>query len=476
MPQTRLTDRAAFVEAVKSGKAEGLALRRAFSAETRAVDENARTVDFAISTAAVDRMRDSINVAGWQTENFMRSPVVLWCHQSSEPPIGRALSVTKTSDALMSRAEFMNRDLSPFADTVFRMYQGKYLSAVSVGFAPIKYAFSDEPGREFGLDFIEQELLEYSCCPVPANPEALIAAKSAGIDTAPLREWAEKILDEGGGSVLVPRTLLEETFKLAKTPKTVRRQYLKAETKAADWKVGAARDLPLDQNESWDGPAAEASIFEHAGGENFNPEVARKGFLLYDAAEPKLRGSYKEPFAHVVDGTLKAVKGGIRAAASRLPSTDASPAAKEEAKGVIDHYEKAFGMGEPAKAAGEGTNSDGGALVPGGNCGRSKDEECLFKDPQQCAVHFTPPEPVKSKSGRRISAATKALLEAAVSHHADAAASHEKMLDCIKSAIGSDDGSGNEPDDDPGGTDPEKAKAKRLAAAKKLREDLGITD
>ena len=64
----------------------------------------------------------------------------------------------------------------------------------------------------------------------------------------------------------------------------------------SEWKCGAARDLPLDKEGAWDGPAAEASIFEHAGGDDFDPAVARKGFLAYDASAPKLRGFYTDGY------------------------------------------------------------------------------------------------------------------------------------------------------------------------------------
>ena len=43
-----------------------------------------------------------------------------------------------------------------------------------------------------GLDFESRELLEFSA--VPSNPEALVAASAAGIDTAPLKAWALQIL------------------------------------------------------------------------------------------------------------------------------------------------------------------------------------------------------------------------------------------------------------------------------------------
>jgi hypothetical protein len=72
------------------------------------------------------------------------------------------------------------------------MYVGRFLSAVSVGFIPLSYECSNDDASEWGIDFLTQELLECSCCPVPANPEALIAAKAADIDVTPIREWCAK--------------------------------------------------------------------------------------------------------------------------------------------------------------------------------------------------------------------------------------------------------------------------------------------
>src|SRR5712671_4253397 len=120
--RAKIVERSEFVEAANRGTTDGLALRKAFAVETKVIDPAERTIDFVISTATVDRMRDSIAVDGWQYDNYMRAPVVLWCHDSSSPPVGKALSVSKTADALLSRAQFMRADLSPFADTIFRMY------------------------------------------------------------------------------------------------------------------------------------------------------------------------------------------------------------------------------------------------------------------------------------------------------------------------------------------------------------------
>src|SRR5262245_49167350 len=108
----------------------------------------------------------------------------------------------------------------------------------------------------------------------------------------------------------------------------------------ADWTVGADRDLAIDAGTTWDGQAARDSIFAWAGfeGDNPDPARARRGFLLYDADAAELRGSYSLPFAHVVDGEVKASPPGLRAAASRLPQvTGVGPDTLDRARAVLDH-------------------------------------------------------------------------------------------------------------------------------------------
>lgn len=169
-------------------------IRKAFIAEIKASGDEDRTLDFVISSASVDRMGDTIAVDGWQLANFRKNPVVLWAHDSSLMPVAKASNIRVEDGVLKASAEFMTREISGFADAVFKAIKGGFLSAVSVGFVPIKYAFSEEDGRSWGIDFLQQELLEFSVCPVPANPEALVEARSAGIDIAPIRDWAVKLL------------------------------------------------------------------------------------------------------------------------------------------------------------------------------------------------------------------------------------------------------------------------------------------
>lgn len=153
-------------------------LRRAMETEVRAVEGEERSLDFVISTASVDRYGDTVALDGWKLTNFRKNPVVLWMHDNTMLPVGKASNVRVEDGALKARVTFTPSGMVKYNDIVLEMLKGGFLSATSVGFAPIKYAFVDKPDRQFGIDFLEQELLEFSIVTVPANAEALIEGRS----------------------------------------------------------------------------------------------------------------------------------------------------------------------------------------------------------------------------------------------------------------------------------------------------------
>lgn len=108
----------------------------------------------------------------------------------------------------------------------------------------------------------------------------------------------------------------------------------------AEFRVGAAKELPIVDRPSWDGAAAKKNIFSFSGFDGDNPSSpkARRAFLIYDSENTDLKGSYKLPFADVVDGKLVAITAGLRAAASRLTQTDAPDAVKTRARRILDGY------------------------------------------------------------------------------------------------------------------------------------------
>ena len=191
---------------------EGQPLRKGFgsSCEVKAIGDG--TIDFIISTGAVDRDNDTINVHGWRTENFMANPVVLFGHDSRNPPVARAENVRVDGESLVAHTIFTPPDVSEFGDMVFKLYKGGFMRAVSVGFMPLDFVWSEE---QMGFKFLVQELLEFSTVPVPSNPEALVLARSKGINTAPLKAWAEEVLDKWKDEPAqgVSRSQLEKVFK-----------------------------------------------------------------------------------------------------------------------------------------------------------------------------------------------------------------------------------------------------------------------
>lgn len=216
-----LIDIAKFRAEARAGKSPAGGVFRMSVGSAKAVDEDRRAVRFCFSDGSVDRVGDTIDPNGWDTTQFMANPVALWAHNSWDLPIGRASNLAVELERLMGDIEFAPPEVYEFADTIYRMVKGGYLNAVSVGFQPIEYKFvENDPSRGWGIDFLRQELLEISVCPVPANANALAEARAKGIDTRPLMEWAEKLLD-GGGKVILPRGEIERLRKAAKEPPTM---------------------------------------------------------------------------------------------------------------------------------------------------------------------------------------------------------------------------------------------------------------
>jgi HK97 family phage prohead protease len=211
------------------------------------VDGAARTLRFCFSDGSVDRMNDTIAAAGWDLTDFQANPVALWAHDSSAPPIGGARNVGVEGDRLLGDIEFAPPETYAFADTIYRLVLGRFLRTVSVGFLPTRYAFvENDPERGFGIDFLEQALLEISVCPVPANPNVLQEARRKGIDTRPLVEWAESTFD-GDGRASLPRAELERLRRAAKEPAMTARPPARSATskRPSNARRAASEDDPV---------------------------------------------------------------------------------------------------------------------------------------------------------------------------------------------------------------------------------------
>lgn len=271
-------------------------MRKLVRAQINALGDD--EVEVVMSTASLARDGHILEPRGCRLENYRANPIVLWSHDPDHP-LGNAENATVGGDQISARVRFAPLGISRKADEIRGLVKAGVIRTVSVGFEPIEMEPLDPKKPRGGQRIFEWELLELSFVSVPADTGAVVTARAKG-DRA-----------------------------------------------MTDWKVGASRNLPIEDSDAWDGDAAAESVFAWAtDGDDLDQTKARKAFLVYDAEFPLERGSYKLPIAHVVDGELKVPKGAIRAAASDLPAADVPDDVKERAQGVLDHYKTEAGIGD----------------------------------------------------------------------------------------------------------------------------------
>lgn len=152
-------------------------------ARDAAAAANVKGYPVVASTGDVDRHGDIVMPDGWQLDAYRANPVVLWAHDYRQPAIGRAPAVWRAGRALLASIEFAPTD---FGRTVAGLYRDGYQRGVSVGFRPIRFEERRDGrnGALLGIRFLEQELLEISAVPVPANGNALGSAIIPAINSS----------------------------------------------------------------------------------------------------------------------------------------------------------------------------------------------------------------------------------------------------------------------------------------------------
>ncbi len=155
-------------------------------AVSRAVSPNeGRPLTVVASEESEDRLGDVVRADGWDLQAYRRNPVFLWAHDYTRTPIGRSAWVGVEGPRLTATLEFAPTD---FAREVETLYRQRFLRAVSVGFRARAFSFRKaRDGAVEGIEYKEQELLELSAVPVPANPHALAKALDGGLSAPRLR-------------------------------------------------------------------------------------------------------------------------------------------------------------------------------------------------------------------------------------------------------------------------------------------------
>lgn len=157
------------------------------------IQEN-RVIRFVASDESLDRDGDIVISTGWRVENYLKNPIVLYGHNYDKLPVGKAKNVIIDPigkqliiDVQFPRVEEVSTgepsEHALFVDSVYNLAKLGLLNAVSVGFRGIKVEpILDVDGNWTGRKFLEQELMELSIVPVPANVNAVAIMRGAKID------------------------------------------------------------------------------------------------------------------------------------------------------------------------------------------------------------------------------------------------------------------------------------------------------
>lgn len=128
-------------------------------------------VEAIVTTKSLDRHGEYIDTEGIDTKNYEENnPIVLYGHDYYNFPIGKTLKLTKMKNKMKARFQLAIAEYD-FAATAYKLILGGYLNTVSIG-GLVKKWTDDYKG------ILELEMLEFSVVPIPANPEAVITARS----------------------------------------------------------------------------------------------------------------------------------------------------------------------------------------------------------------------------------------------------------------------------------------------------------
>lgn len=146
-----------------------------------------RVIRFRASDETTDRCNEVILASGWDLSDYSKNPVVMQFHDYDSWPLGFAVGAGIIDNALFIDSEFDPPDVDESADMVFKKIKHGTVRSGSVGFVPKDYV---DQGSQKALDYkdlfeqhgnpariyLQQTLLEWTICPVPANPNALAAS------------------------------------------------------------------------------------------------------------------------------------------------------------------------------------------------------------------------------------------------------------------------------------------------------------
>lgn len=184
-----------FVRGVKASKLGRLGWATTGPVQRAEGDIGPNRIRWVYSDETVDRAGDIVR-QNWELENYKQNPVILWGHafgmdSISDEPIGRSVDLGVSKKQLIGTIEFAVGE-SERAARIYRLADAGFIKAGSVGFRPLEVRYiEDQAEREklglgrWGAVYERSELLEFSLCAIPCNPNAVQnAVKARTVESA----------------------------------------------------------------------------------------------------------------------------------------------------------------------------------------------------------------------------------------------------------------------------------------------------
>jgi HK97 family phage prohead protease len=157
-------------------------------------------VRFVASTDREARDGDVIDQSSWILGDYRANPVILWAHDDSQPPIGRAELVDVVDGQLV--VDIVFDTASELGSQVARQVDEQFLNALSVRWRSREIVWRDtlEEGHPYfskqGVVYRQNDLLEVSVVPVPSDAGALAQRglpepEASRMTLSELREWVD---------------------------------------------------------------------------------------------------------------------------------------------------------------------------------------------------------------------------------------------------------------------------------------------
>ncbi len=146
-------------------------------AADNAINEESRTVQFVISSEAVDSYNTVFRMDGWDLDEYTRNPIVCYNHNvhgSNPDTIIGTSRVFKEGDLLIGEVTFEDAETNKLAEKVFRKVKNGTLRMASINAVILNGRMGNKDQAEDPevVYFTRQKLQEWSVVSIGANPDA----------------------------------------------------------------------------------------------------------------------------------------------------------------------------------------------------------------------------------------------------------------------------------------------------------------